>query len=454
MTTINRRKLLQRSLVTTLSYGAGLTILANAKSARATPANEKITMAVIGCRGRGKQLMVGLASRADCQFKYLADVDSSLFEARGKTLADAQDGRKPECRQDFRTVLDDASVDAVVIATPDHWHVPAAIMACQAGKDVYVEKPLSHNCWEGRQTVEAARRNNRIVQVGTQNRSAPYNMAAKKYIEDGKLGTIHLCRVFNQKEWANFPAVPDSAPPQGLDWEMWNGPAPEHQYNAAIHKNWHHFWNYSGGDIVNDGIHQLDLARWLCGVEYPKSVYSTGARFDKEGAAETPDNQVATFEFDKLLMTFTLTLDTPYMLKSDPELRDNDIFPHWPQNATRIEIYGSEGVMFVGRMGGGWQVFERTKGRQPVVTEQMYGRFPDPNHQENFVDCIRSRELPNADVEKGHRSALLGHLANISYRLGGRKLVFDGQSEQIVDDSEAMKFYTRESYRAPYGVKA
>ncbi len=289
--------------------------------------------------------------------------------------------------------------------------------------------------------------------MGTQNRSAPYNMAARKYIEEGKLGKVHFCRVYNQKEWRNFPAVADSDPPPGFDWDLFNGPAPEAKFNTNFRHNWHHFWRYSGGDIINDGIHQLDLARWLLGVEYPKSVYSTGARFEKQGVAETPDTQVALFDFDDMLVSFELTLTTPYMLKISPIIRQSDTeFPYWPQCATRIEIYGTKGLMLVGRHGGGWQVFERPKLHDGVVTAQNKGKFPDPEHKENFVQCIRTRKLPNADIEKGHRSTLLAHLANISYRLGGQRLSFDAETEKIVGNDEAMKLYKRE-YRKPYVIE-
>jgi predicted dehydrogenase len=231
---------------------------------------------------------------------------------------------------------------------------------------------------------------------------------------------------------------------------MWNGPAPEHRYNASFHRYWNHLWRYSGGDIANDASHQIDLARWLCGVTIPKTAYSIGGRFAGEGVADTPDSQVAVYEFDKMVMTFELTLYTPYMLKSDPELRDNDIFPYWPQNATRIELFGTEGLMVVGRHGGGWQVFDRPKNRQPVVKDQMYGRFPDPEHKENFISCIRSRQRPNADVEEGHLSALLIHYGNISYRTG-QKVTVDPKTQQPVGSPEALELFKR-TYRKPWEI--
>lgn len=446
---VDRRSFLSRSSFATV--GAGLTILANSESVRGAPANERLSLAMIGVRGRGDSLAGGFLDRDDCELTYVCDVDTQTGVTRAEKYALRQEGRKPKFEQDFREMLQDDSVDAVVIATPDHWHTPAAIAACQAGKDVYVEKPPTTNPWEGQQLTKAARKYERIVQVGTQNRSAPYNKEAKRFIEEGKLGSIHLCRVFNMKQQANFTLPPDEDPPEGFDWDMWNGRAPARGYNSRIrHGGWHHLWAYSGGDGANDGVHQLDLARWLVGVDVPKSVYSTGGRFVGQGDAETPDTQIATYDFDDLVMTFELTLFTPYMLKTDGGIRESDMYPYWPQNATRIEIYGTEGVMVVGRHGGGWQVFVRPQSRQPVVKASQFGRFPDPEHKQNFVESIRNRRLPNADVLEGHRSALLVHYANISYRLGGQKLVIDPQ-EKFVDNAEAMKLF-RPEYREPWTI--
>jgi predicted dehydrogenase len=446
---LTRRQFHHRGL---LAGAAGLTILANPRSARGTPANEKIMLGLIGCGGRGPQLAEGFLKRGDCEFACLADVDGAVLPSRQSTVAQWQGARQPKVVQDFRALLDDQSVDAVVVATPDHWHALATIWACQAGKDVYVEKPITHSAWEGRKMIEAARKYGRIVQCGFQNRSAPYNLAAKEYIQQGKLGDIHFCRIYNQKPpWGNCPVVQDSEAPAGLDWDMWNGPAPQHPYNASLHQCWHHQWRYSGGDIANDASHQIDLARWLLGVDYPKSVYSSGGRFGLQSAAESPDTQVALFDFDKLLVSFELTLFTDYMLKTDQLVRDSDMFPYWMQNATRIEIFGTQGLMIVGRHGGGWQVFVRPQNRQPVVKDQAYGRFPDPEHKENFIACLRSRQLPSADVAQGHLSCLLIHYANISYRLGGEKLTIDGTTESI-SNSEAGRSLLKREYREPWVI--
>jgi predicted dehydrogenase len=261
-----------------------------------------------------------------------------------------------------------------------------------------------------------------------------------------------LCRVFEQCFDADFRWGPDSAPPDTLDWDMWNGPAPPREYNTAIHKQWRQLWDYAGGQMSYQGIHQLDLARWLCGVDYPSAVYCSGGRFASHGAAETPDTQLAVFEFPEMMMSYEQTVYTPYMLRSDPGIRNGDIFPHWLQNATRIELYGEQGMMCVGRMGGGWQVFVRPQNREPVIEEQMHGRYPDPFHKENFLSSVRSRQRPLADIKEGHRSMLLVHYANISCRLGGRKLRIDPQTERILDDPQAMTLFTR-AYREPWVVE-
>jgi predicted dehydrogenase len=436
--------------MTSAVVSAGVTALSPKRGAAAAPPSERVRVAVIGIHGRGGAHARRFAGRSDCEVAYICDVDESLLPACVAEIEHLQQ-RRPQAVSDFRRALDDKNVDAISIATPDHWHALATVWGCQAGKDVYVEKPVSHSPWEGRKMVEAARRYQRIVQVGTQNRSAPYNIAARQYIADGKLGSVHMVRVINQKIWPNSPATPDQDPPSGLNWDMWTGPAPLTKYNENYHRRWNHFWRFSGGDIINDGVHQMDLARWVTGKTYPKSVYSTGGRFAEPGVFESPDTQVAVYQFDDMVLTCELTLYTPYMIKSDQALRDSDMYPYWPQNAERIEIYGSKGLMLLGRHGCGWQVYDRPKSREPVIAAELNGPFPDEVHFENFVNCVRSRQSPNADIEEGHRSTLLCQLANISYRLDGRKLVFDAATETVVDDAEANSLLKRE-YRAPWVI--
>ena len=451
--THNRRTFLDRSLKTAIGVASGVTILANSTSARATPANDRLVLGLVGVGPRGDKLANTFLDRNDCQFGYLCDVDRLRSAARVDQYAKRQGEKRPKCVQDFREMLQDDSVDAAVLALPPHWHALATILCCQAGKDVYCEKPQSHSIWESRQAIHAARKYDRIVQIGTQNRSAPYNFAAKRYIEEGKLGKVQLCRVVNQSGGGGFRLGPDSDTPETINWDMWCGPASARKYNKSLFNNgWRHFWDYSGGDMAWQGIHQLDLARMICGVDRPSTVFSTGGRFNTQGDAETPDTQSATFKFPNMLMTYEQTLHTPYMLRNDPGIRNGDIFPHWPQNATRIELYGERGVMYVGRMGGGWQVYVRPKSRKPVLTDQMFGRFPDSDHAEDFVNSVRSRKQPNADIEVGHRSMLLVHYANISYRLGGRTLQINPKTEHIIDDSEAMDLFQR-TYRKSWAVE-
>ncbi|MCI0334145.1 MAG: Gfo/Idh/MocA family oxidoreductase [Planctomycetes bacterium] len=445
--TLDRRNFLSHSG----KCAAGLALASSlAKPARAESPNNRVNLAIVGVRGRGHGLMHGFASRPNCNILYLCDVDQTVVGLPQREIADRY-GAAPKIVQDFRRALDDAAVDAMVIATPDHWHALATIWACQAGKDVYVEKPVSHSIWEGRKMVEAARKYKRIVQTGTQNRSAPYMLQAKQYIDSGKLGTIHLVRVYNQKHKPNIHPVEETEPPPGLDWDMWQGPATQTRYSTNFHNEWHAFWKFSGGDIANDAVHQLDIARWMVGADYPTKVSCYGGKFAEQGLSEMPDTQVATFEFPNLIMTLDLTLYTPYMIKSDQQIRDGDMFPYWPQNTERVELFGTKGLMVLGRMGAGWQVFDRQKNRQPVVAAQAYGRFPDPEHQQNFLESVRSRNAPSADILEGHRSTLLSHIANISYRRGGRQLTFDAQTESFVDDREANQLLKRD-YRAPWCV--
>jgi predicted dehydrogenase len=444
---MDRRKFLHGAC----GIGAGIATMAGTSAFSGTvPANDKINLAVLSGRGRALQLLSGFSSRPDCNIAYICDVDQSVAPTAMKAIA-TNEGEAPKFVQDFRRALDDKSVDAVVIATPDHWHALATIWACQAGKDVYVEKPVSHSPWEGRQMVEAARKYGRIVQVGTQNRSAPYVLQAKQYIDSGKLGSIHLVKVFNQKYQENIRPVTETSPPSHINWDMWQGPAKHPGYSLNIHNHWGAFWDFSGGDFALDAVHQMDLARWMTGVDYPQTVYSVGGRFCDDGISEIPCTQVAVFEFPKLVIVFEMTLYTPYMIKSDTLVRDTDIYPYWPQNTERVELYGSKGLMVLGRMGAGWQVFDRQKNRNVVIAAQSHGRLPDREHQQNFVESIRSRQAPSADILEGHRSTLLCQSANISYRLGGQKLEFDAKTESFVGNAAANQFLKRE-YRAPWVV--
>ena len=467
MTKLNRRGFLAQSNKAAAGLAAAA-VFTSKTSAKPISPNEKIVLGMVGIRGRGALHSTGFAKRNDCEIAYLADPDSRLLGTAASTgymrftdpevgklprieAVEKLQGKRPKTVSDLRRMLDDKTVDAICIATPDHWHALATVWGCQAGKHVYVEKPISHTPWEGRKMVEAARKYDRVVQAGTQSRSAPYIWKAKEYIDSGKLGELYMCRVYNQKNWGNVKPVADAVTPPGLDWDLWNGPAPEHPYNFNYWEHWNHFWRYSGGDIINDSIHQMDLARWLTNKTYPKSVYSVGGRWAQEGAFNTPDTQAVTYEFDDMIMLFEMTLNTPYMILADQELRDSDMFPHWPQNSSRIEIFGAKGLMVLGRHGMGWQVFGRPKTRKPVVVAQEFGRWTDDEHKDDFFDAIRNNRKPNADIEEVHLSTLYSQYGNISYRLGGRKLVVDPKTETFTNTEEGNALLKRE-YRAPYEI--
>lgn len=440
----NRRDFLTHNGKRAVGLWAGA--LAIAHSRHAVSANEKVILGAIGLGGRGQALVKGFALRDDIQFAALCDPDmrrpKQLFE-----LLKSDHNPNLSLTEDFRRVLDNKEIDAVVVATPDHWHAIPTIFACQAGKDVYVEKPCSHNIWEGRKMVEAARKYKRIVQVGTQNRSAEYNDKALEYIRSGKLGKIHLCKIFNLKSSSPYKESDISQPPKEMNWDLWLGPAAKREYRESIPHGWYFYWDYCGGDFGNDSIHQIDLARWLIGKEFAKSVYCLGGNLGFKDDSEVPDTQSAVFDFDDMVVTFDNTQWTSYMAKTDIDFRNSDRYPYWPQNATRIELYGTDQLMIVGRHGDGWQAFAK----DGQIVAQENGPFPEEIHKENFIQSIRSRALPSADIEEAHKSALLFHMGNIAYRTGNRKLVFDAKAERFVDDDDANR-YLKRTYREPYTI--
>ncbi len=301
---------------------------------------------------------------------------------------------------------------------------------------------------DGRQPVIASSLYNRIIQVGTQNRSAPYNHDGLAYIKSGALGKIGLVKVYNLKLGHAFQLDQSAPVPKNFDWDAWLGPAPERPYHQQIFNgDWHKFWDYSGGDLADDGIHQLDLALMMMGDPgIPNKVTCIGGRKVFPDDRETPDVQIATFEFDTFILTLELTNYPRYMQKTSATIRRNDLLPYWAQNATRIELYGSEQMMTVGRHGGGWQV--TISGGK--VVNQMYGRPADDPHYANFLKCVKSREKPNADILLAHSACTMVHMANIAHRTGNRSLTFDGHAGRF-EDEVANKFLRR-SYRAPYAV--
>lgn len=416
-------------------------------SGNAKGANDKVVLALIGAGARGSKLIMDLYNNTEnVEVKYICDVDSARGGHVIKELEKLQ-GFAPEHVKDMRTVYDDKDIDAVVIAAPEHWHALATIWACQAGKETYIEKVVSMNVVEGQKMIEATRKYKRIVQCGTQNRSGSYSFSARKYIREGKLGKIvHVktfCQLPGAKPWSMKPTTPV---PDGLDWDMWLGPAPFEPFSVSRHKAAYDWWVYSPGLQMAMTAHVVDLTRMvLSDPGHPNAVYCAGGRILYNDSRDVPDIQVCTFEYDDFSMTCENSVYGNYMTKSPPDVRFGNKFPDWSLSSTRIEIYGTDAVMYLGIMGGGWQVF----GLNGDLIDQEYGYFPDANHLKDFIHCIRTGKEPNASITQGHYSSCLLHLANISYRVGEKKLLFDPKTELFMNSSLANGL-AKGNYRAPY----
>ncbi|MCK5558018.1 MAG: Gfo/Idh/MocA family oxidoreductase, partial [Candidatus Hydrogenedentes bacterium] len=335
---MNRRQFLGGSIRGTAGITLGMAALARS-STRVLGANEKVVLGLIGAGGRGSLLIEGMTEDADnVETKYVCEVDSTRGHGTIRNLEEIQ-GYAPKRVIDMREVLDDKDVDAVVIATPGQWHALATVWACQAGKDVYVEKCISMSIWEGRKMIEAARKYNRVVQCGTQNRSMPESISARDYVKSGKMGKIVHITVNTMHEGGRWRPKPDSDPPEGFDWDRWLGPAPEVPYNENRHREYPNYWDYSGGLLARTGCHTLDLARMVIGdPPHPKSVYAVGGRIAFNDERETPDMAVATYDYGDFTMTMEHAEFMPYMTRTiyTDEVCYGDEFPYWPQCSTRI----------------------------------------------------------------------------------------------------------------------
>jgi len=414
-------------------------------------ANDKVVLALIGAGGRGTQLILGMYRvAANVEVKYICEADA----ARGGRVVDELNklqGFAPKKVTDMRTVLDDKDVHAVVIASPEHWHALQTIWACRAGKDVYVEKNVCLSMDEGRAMIKAAVENRVIVQCGTQNRSGDYAFAARDYIAAGELGKIvtvkAYCMLPGTREWI---MKEDTPVPEGLDWDAWLGPAEMVPYNVSRHKAWQDWWAYSGGiHMSGDASHIIDLARMALGnPPLPLTIYSAGGRVIFDDKRDIPDNQTVIYDMGEYPISLESSQYGEYMYKTPNEIRYSDRFPKWDTNATRIEIYGTKGFMYLGRHGGGWQVF----GENMELVAQKTGYFPDEVHHRNFIECVRSRKAPNAPVEQGVLSAAMINLANLSYRSGKKMLRIDPSTEAILDNPEAAALDKR-TYRKGYELQ-
>ena len=442
MKELTRREFVDQSLRgVALATGAAL----QSRAARGAAASEQVVLALIGAGGRGTVVGHGLAQVPGVVFKYVCDCDRS----RGRQLMEEltkQQAAPPRRISEMRQAFDDKEVQGVVIATPDHWHALATVWACQAGKDVFVEKPAALTIWEGRRMIEAARKYGRVVQVGLENRSAPYAFTARDYVQSGRLGRIVHVKVYNLLEGIAWKMGPDTPAPEGLDWDRWLGPAPRVPYNPMRHRAWYYFWEYEGGPFVGDGIHQLDLARMvLSEPPHPKSVTCVGGNYAYHSQRPVPEMQTALYDYGDFTLTIEGGNSTNYMKKFQNNVRYGKDWPNWATSSCRIELYGTKAMMYLGRHGCGWQVI----GNDGRVIEQDKGYFPDKWHQPNFIDCMRSRKTPNAPIEQSHLSGCVAQMANIAYRLGNRQVFFDGKSERFIGNDAANQLL-KPAYRPGY----
>jgi len=421
---MNRRDILR----TAFAVGAATALSAR----RVLGANDKIRFGLIGSGGRGREDWGTFLKQPEVEPVAVCDVYGP-FREKGIALTEG----RAKGLKDFRQLLDQKDIDAVIVATPDHWHALITIAACEAGKDVYCEKPLSLAVVEGRKMVQAARQHNRVVQAGSQQRSGAHYAQAVKLIQDGGIGEVHRINAGFQRNI--FPGLKPTEMADGIspefDYDTWLGPAPKRPFDAfrCIY-NFRWFWDYSGGQMTNWGAHHLDIARWIVGMDAPTQIAGFGGRYALTDGGETPDVQQVTYQFGKVVVNWTAS-----------EVAEGKPFT--------LDIYGTKGMLTLLR--SGFQVFPETKAvpnskeKQPLMEPlQIKGADLNVQHARNFLDCLKSRRKPNADVEEGHRSATMCHLGNISTRLG-RSLKWDAAKEQVIGDNEANQMLAR-PYRSPW----
>jgi predicted dehydrogenase len=432
MSQLTRRRFLGR----TLAAAATVTIAGTKSSGRVLGANDVIRVGVAGIHGQGKGHIEQYLGLKGAQVTYLIDPDTSLFASRGAPVREKW-GRAPRCVQDVRKALEDKELDVLSIAAPNHWHSLMTVWACQAGKDVYVEKPLSHNITEGRRCVEAARRFGRIVQHGTQQRSSPGRAREIAAVQSGKYGKLLVSKGYCCKPRWSIGRQAPAPPPAGLDFDLWLGPAPQQPYHGnLVHYNWHWFWDFGDGDIGNQGIHEMDVARWaIRGAGLPPRVWSLGGRFAYEDQGQTPNMQMAVFEYGDTLLVFEVRglvdkpKDSPFRFK------------------VANEYYTSDGLITGGKF--------YPRGGKPEELAPFEVKVTPGGAWGSFLHAVRSRKVAdcNADVEQGHLSCVLVHAANISYRLGER-VPFDAKSQRLGDNAEVVAtFHNLTSNLRGVGVK-
>lgn len=419
-TLFDRRDFLRASAVA----GAGYWVSAGSSLSAADATTRKLNVGVMGL-GRGLahvDALLQMATEKNVEITYLCEVDAKRL-AVGQKIVTEKSGKSPQGIGDFRRMLDDPTLDAIFIATCNHWHAPAAILACAAGKHVYVEKPGSHNAAEGEMLVAAARKHQRIVQMGNQRRSSPLIREAMEKLKAGAIGKVTMARCWYNAARASIGKGTVQAPPSHLDYALWQGPAPERPYKSnLIPYNWHWHWHWGGGEMANNGIHGLDLARWGLGVECPSKVSFVGGRYAHDDDQETPDTGTAMFDFGDKAISWDVS----------------SCHPRIGEDLPFLSFYGSEGTM---QIEPGMRILD-LQGNEVEKSAADVGNG-DGIHIGNFLDSIRTGQTPNSEIAVGQASTLLCHLANIAYRTG-HTLHVDPQTKAIVGDSEAMEYWGRE----------
>ena len=449
---VTRRDIVGTFVKTTAGLGiSALTFVGHPE--RVFGANDRVRLAVCGLHGRGKDHIDGFSRVPNVEIAALCDVDENMLRKR---LGEV--GGKPQTYVDIRKLLEDKSIDAISIATPNHWHSLMAIWACQAGKDVYVEKPCSHNFWEGSQLVRAAEKYNRIVQHGTQTRSAPAMREAIKGLHEGALGEVYLARGLCFKRRDTIGHTPEEAVPAGVHYDLWTGPAPLKPFTRnRFHYNWHWIWDTGNGDLGNQGVHQIDVARWGLGLKFPNRVSAVGGHFMFDDDQQTPNTLNCAFEFDvpdgkRKMLEFEvrhwITNCEAGVGRGSLVAGKKRFFGH--HDTIGNIFYGPNGYLANGDEDAA--SYETFLGRDEKSGPHGHG---GGDHFANFIDCVRSRKQEDltAPIKEGHISCALIHLANASYRLK-RMLHFDPEAERVIGDDEANSLL-RESargYRAPFTV--
>jgi predicted dehydrogenase len=386
-------------------------------------ANEKIVMGIMGVNGRGSAIARGMMAETNTEIGYICDVDQRALGRVAESVGQSQ-GTKPKEVTDFRRILDDQAVDVLVVAAPNHWHAPATILGCSAGKHVYVEKPCSHTPAEGEWAIAAARKNNRVVQMGTQRRTWPAIVEAVDKIHAGEIGKALYARTWYNNRRQSIGRGKVTAVPQWLDWNLWQGPAPRRDYkDNIVHYNWHWQWHWGNGELGNNGVHGLDVARWGMDVTYPTRVTAGGGKYRHDDDQQTPDTMMVTFDFPERK---TITWEG---------LSWSPLGPH--DSGFGVSFHGTEGSIVIRNSG-----YTRYDIRNKEI-EANTGAGGDRDHFADFLDAIRTGRRPNADIEKAHQSTLLCHLGNIAYRTSS-VLDTDPTSGHITDNPAAEAYWTRE----------